>query len=102
MSERIGLAAAIHALREELQQAMTADDEATLRFEASAVELTLQTEVTVSVAGKAGIRWWLVDAGVDGSRASVKVQTVRLTLLPRLSRGHGRSASVFLEGEDTR
>jgi hypothetical protein len=79
----IPLATAISALREELSKAIAQGDRSALRFEATTVELTLQTTVSWSGDAHAGIRWWLIEAGGKLSRESEAVQTVVLHLTPR-------------------
>ncbi|MFJ9821823.1 trypco2 family protein [Streptomyces sp. NPDC101151] len=78
----VGLAEAVNALREELQQAWSSSEGARLRFRPSPVELTVQVAVTKAVGGSVKAKWWLVELGGDSSRSSVTTQTLKLTLDP--------------------
>lgn len=81
---RVGLAEAIQALRAELTQAISQAPGRGVRFGLGPIELTVEAAVTTNVGGKAGIRWWLIDAGGEVSREAVTTQTLKLTLDPVL------------------
>jgi Trypsin-co-occurring domain 2 len=83
----VPLAEAVHALRAELVSAIEEGEGEALRFGVGPVELELQVEVSREVGGKAGIQFWLVSIGGEGSRSSGSVHTVRLTLSPVDERG---------------
>jgi len=51
-----------------------------LRFKPAAVELTLQLAVTTEGTAKAGVKWWLIEAGGELARKKVATQTVKLSL----------------------
>jgi Trypsin-co-occurring domain 2 len=86
----VPLAAAIEALRDELTIAMAQGQDRPLRFEVTNIDLTLQTTVTWSGEANAGIKWWLIDAGVKASRESEAVQTIVLNLAPKQADESGR------------
>ncbi|AMB39665.1 MULTISPECIES: trypco2 family protein [Paenarthrobacter] len=81
-SPGIGLAEAIQSLRQELWEAMVAGTGSEVRFRVDSIELTLETAVTKAVGGKAGIKWWLVEAGAEASRGAASTQTLKLSLSP--------------------
>jgi hypothetical protein len=78
----VGLAEAIQSLRLELWEAMVAGTGSDVRFRVDSIELTVETAVTKTVGGKAGIKWWLVEAGGEASRDSAATQTLKLSLSP--------------------
>jgi hypothetical protein len=78
----IAVADAIAALRAELEQATQEGAGHDLRFEVDSVELELQATVTNTGTGSAGIKWWLFEAGVEGSHEVGTTQTIKLTLKP--------------------
>jgi hypothetical protein len=88
----VPLSAAIGALRNELMQAVWAGQfhyvlggrRRWLRFKSSAVEVTLQVAVTATGTAKAGVKWWLIEAGGELGREKVATQTVKLVLAPVL------------------
>lgn len=86
----VPLAAAIEALRNELTTGMAQGEGRSVRFEVTGISMTLQTTVTWSGEAQAGIKWWLVNAGVKASRESEAIQTVVLTLAPKQADESGR------------
>jgi hypothetical protein len=80
----VGLAEAIEALRAELAQAMENAPEHGVRFRPGPVELTVEAALTKNFGGKAGIKWWLIEAGGEASRGTVVTQTLKITLQPVL------------------
>ena len=81
-SSSIGLAEAIQALRQELWEAMVAGTGSEVRFRIDSIDLTLETAVTKTIGGKAGIKWWLVEAGAEASKDTASTQTLKLSLSP--------------------
>lgn len=100
--ERIRLAEAIQALRRELQEAMTSDGEAWLRFEPACIELTVETEVTTAGEGSLGVKWLLIEAGAEASHQRRATQTITLKLTPKSFSSDGRPMSTYLLGVDDR
>lgn len=88
----VPVAAAIDALRDELMLAVWGSQfpyqlngqPRWLRFKPAAVELTLQLAVTTTGTAKAGVKWWLIEAGGELARQKAATQTVKLTLEPVL------------------
>ncbi|MDR1808175.1 MAG: hypothetical protein LBR33_09735 [Propionibacteriaceae bacterium] len=83
MPERVAIAEAIGALRRELEEAVAAAADQNLGFELQKVELELHAGFTKTGTAKAGVKWWVVELGGEGSVESATTQIVRLTLLPR-------------------
>jgi hypothetical protein len=81
----IELAELIGQLRTELTDAMEDGTGASLRFELASVELELTVAVSKEGQSGAKIRFWVVDAGIDGKLASSTTQKIKLTLDPRLA-----------------
>lgn len=78
----VKLAEMISALREQLIQAQDEGLDSPIRFNVAESEVEIQFTVTKEAEGKAGIRFWVVEAGGGGSVASESVQKMRLKLLP--------------------
>jgi hypothetical protein len=95
---RVGLSEAIQSLRSELVDAMSHAPNVGLRFQPGPVELTLEVAVTTSGGGEAGIKWWLIEAGVSASRSSVTTQTLKLSLQPVFLDGNGEMLDVLVSG----
>ena len=97
----VSLSAAIGALRDELMHAVWAGQFAyqlngqprTLRFKPAPIEVTLQVAVTSTGTAKAGVKWWLIEAGAELSREKVATQTVKLTLEPAMFDESGNRSS---------
>ncbi len=81
----LSLAQVIGDLRKELEQAITQAAEEELRFETG--EISVELTVQVEAAGKAGIRFWVVDIGTDVSRT--KTHTIKIPLKP-VTKGGGK------------
>lgn len=96
----VGLAEAIEALRAELVQAMASAPVEGVRFRPGPVELTVEAALTKNVGGKAGIKWWLIEAGGEASRESVVTQTLTITLQPVLLNARGEAVDLIISGRD--
>lgn len=96
----VPLADAIAALRAELLQAWVDAQNQQLRFRVSPVELTLQTAVTWTGKGRAGIKWWLLDIGAEASRTGTTTQTIKISLDPVTLDADGNVVSVFIDAPD--
>jgi hypothetical protein len=103
------LAEAIQALREELLEAWRlssnekldrgdaeVDHHYQLRFRPAPVELTLHVGATRTGTGKAGIKWWLIEAGGEKSRQEAVTQTIKLMLEPVLIGPGGKESEFFI------
>lgn len=83
----VDLGAAIEALRQQLQDALTKGEGENVRFELSPIDLTLQVEVSTEATG--GLRWRIVEA--RGSRSRAASQELKVTLTPvRYDQGRRR------------
>lgn len=90
----VGLAAALEALRDELELAWRTSRGRDVRFRTSGVTLTAQTVARMDKDGSGKIRWWLVEAGIDMKSTSERTQTLTLTLTPMLYDEHGNQAPL--------
>jgi hypothetical protein len=101
----VPLSAAIEALRADLMHAVWAGQFAyelngqqrQLRFKPAAVELTLQVAVTLTGSVKAGVKWWLIDAGGALARDKAVTQTVKLSLQPALFDEDGGEVELLID-----
>ena len=96
----MGLAAALSALRQELDDAWRESQDKHVRFRASQVTLNVQAVARIEqkVGGK--LRWWIVEAGADHSNGREATQTLELTLIPELFDDAGNpSESLFVKGQ---
>ena len=80
----VGLADVLAALRHELSEAMVFSREDRIRFAAESVEVELSVVVSREFSGKAGARFWVVNAGADYSGSREAVQKVNLRLTPHV------------------
>jgi hypothetical protein len=106
---RVSLSAAIAALRDELVHAVWAGQFAyqlngqarTLRFKPAPIEVSLQVAVTGKGTAKAGVNWWLIEAGGEVAREKVATQTVKLTLEPVMFDEQGQQVELLIDAADT-
>lgn len=81
----LDLAEVIAELRTELADAIDKGRNEALRFEVGPVELELTVAVEKSGTTGGKVKFWVVEAGVDGKIASTSTQKVKVTLTPRQS-----------------
>ena len=104
----VSLSAAIAALRDELMLAVWAGqfayqlngEERMLRFKPAPIEVTLQVAVTSTGTAKAGLKWWLIEAGAELAREKVATQTVKLTLEPAMFDEQGQQVELLIDAAD--
>ncbi len=94
-SPGVGLAAALEALRQELESAWDAGQGRRVRFRASEATLTVETVARRDTDGSGKIRWWLVEAGA--AVKSGQERTLTLTLTPLLYDEAGRSVPLDVD-----
>jgi len=82
MNPQVQLADMIAALREQLVQAQAQGSDSPVRFDVAESEVEVQFTVAYESDGKAGIRFWVVEAGGGASVSAESVQRLRLKLLP--------------------
>jgi len=90
----VELAELIGQLRAELTTAMAEGGGEDLRFELGDVELELNVKVAKEVKSGAKVRFWVVDAGVDGKVAADSGHVIKLTLTPHLASRPGRRPTI--------
>ena len=104
----VPLSAAIGALRDELMYSVWAAQfpyelngkQRWLRFKPAAVELTLELAVTTKGTAKAGVKWWLIEAGGELAREKAATQTVKLSLEPVLLDENGNQLELLIDTAD--
>ena len=87
-NDKIGLKEAIQATYDELYAAMTEiphNDE--LIFIYNHIDMEFTVEVSDKGAGNAGVKVWVINAGVEGSHEHTKSHVVKLSIEPRAPRG---------------
>ncbi len=72
----------ISKLREDLQAAMAEGEGQAIRFKLETVEIELKVEAKRVGKGKAGIKFWVVEAGAEGSLENDRIQTIKLKMMP--------------------
>lgn len=97
----VGLAEAIHNVREELIRAQELGSGSSLKFEVEPVELTMN--LVVSSTGKVGVK---VGFGPIGAEAGADVgnsttHSIKLRMLPQYSGASEEAGSVLIAGEWT-
>lgn len=91
--ERIGLTETIEALRAELSNAMTAGTNQAIQFPVGSLQLEFHVGVTKDVNAKAGVNFWVVELGAEGSYTHESIQKVVVTLEPPIDR-EGRPVRI--------
>lgn len=81
-SSSIGLAEMIESLRSELQLALTAGPQASVRFDVEKVELELKVMVSRKLKAEGGIAFWVVKAGASAEAGRDAAHTFKLSLVP--------------------
>ena len=97
----VELAEMIGDLREELTRAMaSANAEGGLRFELGPVGVEATVVVAKEAKPGAKVRFWVVEAGVEGAVTSSTTQRITLTLKPTVQGGTAYVAGGAEHGED--
>lgn len=78
----ISLADTILGLRREILAAQKQAETQQLKFKIDSIELELRVGATTKDVAKGSVKFWVVDAGLEGSVEVQKLQTVRLKLTP--------------------
>ncbi|MFF0515508.1 trypco2 family protein [Streptomyces sp. NPDC004250] len=81
--EGVELAKAVQSLRDELLEAAARGAGQAVRFAVDSIELEFSVELRNDIAGKAGVKAWVITAGTDVSRGRVDTHRVKLTLSPK-------------------
>lgn len=79
----IELADAVEAVREGLTTAAARGSGKSVRFEVGDIHMEFTVEIRRDVHGKAGVKAWVVDAGVESTRTRGRTHTVSFTLKPK-------------------
>jgi len=100
----LGLVDVVAQLRADLAAAIAQGEEERLRFEVGPVELDLSVTVTRGGTAKAGVRFWVVEAGGEGSVSKESVQRLHLTLQPRdvwaAPASNGTPGKLYVGGDE--
>ena len=99
VGDELGLAAALEALRQELESALQSGQGQRVRLRTSGVTLTLETVARLDKEGSGKIRWYVLEAGGDVRSGSERTQTLTLTLAPVLYDDEGRQVPLDVAGE---
>jgi hypothetical protein len=92
--EQLQLAETVEALRAELARAAAAGAGAEFQFPVAGAQLEFHVGVTKAGAGRAGVRFYVVELGGGGSYAREEIQTVTVTLGAPVDQ-HGNVVKVF-------
>jgi Trypsin-co-occurring domain 2 len=84
--EQIGLKETIEALRAELSAAVESGSDAEIQFPVGEVQLEVNVGVTRTADAKGGVRFWVLELGGGGSRATESLQKISVTLEPPVDR----------------
>jgi len=77
-----GLSDAISAIRSELTKAMSSGADSEIRFRLGPVELEFQLEARKDAEATAGVRFWILSAGVKGDVSAGSAHRIKLVLQP--------------------
>ena len=76
----IQLAEVIQDLREELAKAIADGRNHRIRFKPGNIDVELSVDVRKSVEGKAGVKFWVVEAGATGTTGQTQAHKIKLSL----------------------
>ena len=96
----VPLSEAIESLRSELDQALTAGEGKRVHFAIPEVTLVLTVGMTTEALGKAGVHWWVIDAGGSASYSKEQTQTLTLTLRPQRDNADGTVSDLRVGAAD--
>lgn len=79
-ADGLGLADMVAALRSELEEAQRRAQGKALRFGIADVEVEATVQITRNAAGRAGVQFWVVQAGGELARGSATTHRIKLNL----------------------
>jgi hypothetical protein len=85
--DKIGLAEVILALRQELNASMAAAEGSDLKFKLGDVSIELELSVERSASGNGGLRFWVINAGGEYTRAQGNTHRITVPLTPLTADG---------------
>ena len=88
-----GLAAAIGAVRSELEAAVELGRSSPLAFTAGCVEMEFEVAFTKSMEGSGGIKAWVLSADFKGNQSTVTTHRITVSLNPT-DRATGKAIKV--------
>jgi hypothetical protein len=77
-----GLSDAISAIRSELTKAMKSGADSGLQFRLGPVELEFQLEARKDAGATAGVKFWILSAGVKGDVSAGSAHRIKLVMQP--------------------
>jgi hypothetical protein len=77
-----GLSDTLKNLRTELAEAMKEGAGESITFDIQEIQIELHLGVTVTMDGKAAVKFWVISADSSGSLSRETVHTLKLTLKP--------------------
>jgi hypothetical protein len=101
-ADQIPLASAIQALRHELTTAVEAGQDEKVRFALGDIELEFQVQIARERRANAGIAFWVLSLGAEGSRSAGHTHTVRLSLSPVLASEAGTTGPLIVGSRQAR
>lgn len=77
----------LESLRTELSDAQRGGRHNEIRLHIDKIELELEVVSTREAGGKAGVKFWVVEAGSDGRAKWGRTQRIKLSVTPTLADG---------------
>ncbi|MEV7865539.1 trypco2 family protein [Streptomyces sp. NPDC088124] len=97
----VELSELIRELRRELNTAMADGRDDAVRFELGPVEIEATVAVERDASANGKVRFWVVEAGANGSYAHAQTQRITLTLQPKLASPDGTAdRPVLIAGDE--
>ncbi|MFF4342622.1 trypco2 family protein [Kitasatospora sp. NPDC001540] len=85
--ERIELADAVAAIREELLRGAVQGADSAVRFAVGPVELEFEVELAKEASASGKVKAWVFEAGVEGGTSHRRTHRVKVTLTPQTGTG---------------
>jgi hypothetical protein len=85
--DKIGLSEVIVALRQELNESMKSAQGSDLMFRLGEVTIELELSVERSTSGNGGLRFWVLNAGGEYTRAQGNTHRITVPLTPLTANG---------------
>lgn len=95
----IGLAEAIQAVRAELRKAASCAADDDLKFRVGNVEVQFGVQIVREGNAQAGVKLWVLDAGMNGRLESSRTHSVTVTLTPGALMPDGHLADLRISDQ---
>ena len=84
MEHKLSLSTMIQYLRKEIEIAQENASASNIKFTMGEVEMELNVEISASEKGKAGVKFWIIEAGGELANSNKAAHKIKIKMTPTL------------------